>query len=73
VDEESWTGATNPLQPVPHPSCLPAQPLELAARPASDVGINPLQGRAQLLPTEMAVVVDPALDARVVHLGQIVQ
>ena len=73
VDEESWTGVTNPSQPVPRPFRLPAQSLELATRPASYIGIDPLQGRAQLLPTEMAVAVDPALDARIVYLGQIVQ
>src|SRR5208282_1231213 len=35
--------------------------------------VNPLQGRTQLRSVEVAVVVDPALNARVVHLGQIWQ
>ena len=46
------------------------QPLELPARPADDIGINPLEGRAQLRPIEVAVVVDPAFDIRIVRLGQ---
>src|SRR5207237_3154790 len=49
------------------------QPLELAARPADDIEIDPLQGRTQLHPVEVAVVVDPALNVRVVHLGEVLQ
>ena len=48
-------------------------PLELATCPPHDIGIDPLQGRTQLRPVEVAVVVDPAADARVVHLRQISQ
>ena len=44
VDEEGWTGVTNTSQPVPRTFRLPAQSLELATRPASDIGIDPLQG-----------------------------
>jgi len=47
-----------------------AHPLELAAYPPDDIGIDPLQGRTQLRLIEVAVVGDPAADARVVHLGQ---
>src|SRR5215831_8216308 len=50
-----------------------AQPFELAARPADDIEIDPLQGRTQLGPIEVAVVIDPALNVRVVHLGQVLQ
>jgi hypothetical protein len=49
------------------------QPFEFAARPADDLEVNPLQGRTQLRSVEVAVVVDPASNARVVHLGQIWQ
>src|SRR2546421_9526991 len=53
------------------PLGLATQPLELAARPADDIEIDPLQGRTQLRLVEVAVVVDPAANARVVHFGQI--
>src|SRR5882724_5106447 len=55
------------------PLGLATQPLELAARPADDIEIDPLQGRTQLRLVEVAVVVDPAANARVVHLGQVLQ
>src|SRR6516225_7820187 len=55
------------------PLGLPTQPLELAARPADDIEIDPLQGRTQLRLVEVAVVVDPAANAWVVHLGQLLQ
>ena len=50
-----------------------AHPRELATCPPDDISIDPLQGRTQLRPVEVAVVGDPAADARVVHLGQLVQ
>jgi hypothetical protein len=50
-----------------------AHRLELAPRPPNDIGIDPLQRRTQLRLVEVAVVVDPAADARVVHLGQVSQ
>src|SRR5947207_5480206 len=37
------------------------------------IAIDPLEGRAQVRPIELAVVVDPALDVRIVPLGQILQ
>src|SRR6516225_667554 len=55
------------------PLGLPTQPLELAARPADDIEIDPFQGWTQLRLVEVAVVVDPAANARVVHLGQVLQ
>src|ERR1700737_4700921 len=60
-------------QPVSRPLGLATQPLELAARPADDIEIDPLQGRTQLRLVEVAVVVDPAANARIVHLGQVLQ
>ena len=49
------------------------QPLEFPARPADDININPLEGRAQVRPIELAVVVDQAFDVRIVRLSQILQ
>src|SRR5206468_1092054 len=43
--------------PVSRSLGLPTQPLELAARPADDIEIDPLQGRTQLRLVEVAVVV----------------
>src|ERR1700704_3668282 len=50
-----------------------AHPLELAARPPNDIGIDPLQGRTQPRLVEVAVIGDPAANARVAHLGQLLQ
>src|ERR1700730_16024877 len=66
-------GTAKPRKPVSRPFGLVTQPLELPARPADDIDIDPLEGRAQLRPVEVAVVVDPALDIRIVRLGQILQ
>ena len=49
------------------------QPLELPARPADDIDIDPLEGRTQVRPVELTVVVDPAFDVRIVRLDQILQ
>jgi hypothetical protein len=46
---------------------------ELATCPPDDIGIDPFQGRTQLRLVEVAVVGDPAADARVVHLSQLSQ
>src|SRR5271154_6237131 len=59
--------------PVSCPLGPPTQPLELAARPADDIEIDPLQGRTQLRLVEVAVVVDPAANERVVPLGPVLQ
>jgi hypothetical protein len=50
-----------------------AEPLEFATRPADDKGIDPRQGRTQLRVIELAVVVYPAADARIVHCSQFLQ
>src|SRR5437868_10929051 len=71
--EQSRSCTAKPLKLVLRPFGLVTQPLELAARPAKDIDIDPLEGRAQLRPIELAVVVDPAFDVRIVRLGQILQ
>src|ERR1700757_467349 len=73
VGEECWIYPAEPVKPVSRPLGLATQPLELATRPADDIEIDPLQGRTQLRLVEVAVVVDPAANARVVHLGQVLQ
>src|SRR3974390_45156 len=50
-----------------------AHALELAACPPDDIGVDPLESGTQLRLVEMAVVGDPAANARIVHLGQIGQ
>src|SRR5882762_8652978 len=73
VGKERWICSAYPVKPVSRPLGLPTQPLELAARPADDIEIDPLQGRTQLRLVEVAVVVDPAANARVVHFGHVLQ
>src|ERR1700737_3069206 len=73
VGKEHWICSAQPVKPVSRPLGLATQPLELAARPADDIEIVPLQGRTQLRLVEVAVIVDPAANARVVHLGQVLQ
>src|SRR5271163_3775160 len=73
MSEERRICAAKPIKPVACSLGLSTQPLKFATRPADDIGIDPLQGRAQLRPIEVAVVVDPALDVRVVRLGKILQ
>src|ERR1700716_2855393 len=70
MSQECWVGTAQPVKPISRPFGLVAHPLELATCPPDDIGIDPLQGRTQLRLVEVAVVGDPASDARVVHLGQ---
>ncbi len=70
MSEERRICAAKPIKPVARSFGPATQPLEFAARPADDIEINPLQGRTQLRSVEVAVVVDPASNARVVHLSQ---
>src|SRR6201984_2194680 len=70
MGKERWVGAAEPVEPISRAFGLVAHPLELATRPPDDIGIDPFQGRTQLRPVEVAVVGDPAADARVVHLRQ---
>src|ERR1700704_4298628 len=60
-------------KPISRPFGLVTHPFEFTARSANDIEIDPLQGRTQLRPIEVAVVVDPALNVRVVHLGQFLE
>src|SRR5215211_4656965 len=68
VSEEGRICSAKPLKPVSRPFGLPTQPLEFAARPADDIDIDPFKGRTQLRPVEVTVVVDPALNVRIVRL-----
>ena len=73
MSEERWICAAKPSKPVSRPFGLATQPFEFAARPADDIEVNPRQGRTQLRSVEVAVVVDPASNARVAYPGQIWQ
>ena len=73
MGEEGRFEAAKPDKPISSPFGLMAKPLEFAARPANDIGIDPRQGRTQLRVIEVAVVVDPAANARVVHRRQVLQ
>ena len=73
MNEESWICAAKPLKPISRPFSVVAKPLKFTARPADDIEIDPLQGRTQLRAIEVAVVVDPASNVRVVHVGQVLQ
>ena len=73
MGEERRVCPTETLEPISSALGLVAHALELAARPPNDIGIDPLQGRTQLRLVEVAVVGDPAADARVVHRGQLGQ
>src|ERR1700747_2589777 len=70
MSKECWVGPAHPVEPISRALGLVTHPLELAAYPPDDIGIDPLQGPTQLRLLEVAVVDDPAADARVVHLGQ---
>ena len=73
MSEELRIRTNQSCKPVSRPFGLVTQSFELTTRPADDIEINPLQGRTQLRPIEVAVVVDPALNVRVVHLGQFLE
>src|SRR4029077_2349998 len=69
MSKECWVGPAYPVEPISRALGLVTHPLELAAYPPDDISIDPLQLRL----VEVAVVSDPAADARVVHLGQFAQ
>jgi hypothetical protein len=73
MSKEHWVSTGQPVKPISRTFGLVAHPFELARRPPDDIGIDPFQVQAQLRPIEVAVVVDPAADARIVHLGQLSQ
>ena len=73
MSEQSRIGTAKPRKPISRPFGLVTQPLELPARPADDIDIDPLEGGTQVRPIELAEVVDPACDVRIVRLSQIFQ
>ena len=73
MSEQSWGGAAKPVKPISRSFGFVTQPFELPARPANDIDIDPLEGGTQVGPVELAVVVDPTFDVRIVRLGQILQ
>src|SRR5215510_1617139 len=73
MGEECRVGAAKPVEPISSPLGLVAQSLVLPTCPPNDIGINPLQGRTQLRFVEVAVVENPAADARTMDRGQILQ
>ena len=68
MGEERGFGPAQPVKPISGTLGLVSQSLELSTHPPDDIGIDPLQGRMQLRLIEVAVVGDPAANARVVHL-----
>ena len=73
MSEELWIGATKPDKPISRTPSPMAKPLKLATSPADQKGIDPRQGGTQLRVIKVAVIVDPAADARIVHRCQILQ
>ena len=73
MSEQTGVGTAKPVKPISRSFGLVTQPFELSARPADDIDIDPPEGRAQLRPIELAVVVDPAFDVLIVLFGQILQ
>ena len=73
MGEELRIRSAEPVEPISCALGLIAQPLELAACPSDDIGIDPLESGTQLHLAEMAVAGDPAANARIVHLGQFSQ
>ena len=73
MGKEYWIRAAQPIEPIPRALGPMDHPLVFAATPSNDIGIDPFQGWTQLRRIEVAVVVDPVPDARVVHRGQIAE
>ena len=59
MGKECWVGPAYSVEPISRAFGLVTHPLELAAYPPDDIGIDPLQGWTQLRLVEVAVV-DPA-------------
>src|SRR5262245_47007354 len=68
MGEEYGVGSSNSDQPFSCSLGSPAQALVLPTCPADQVGIDAQQRWSQLLAIEVAEVVDPASDVRLVHL-----
>jgi hypothetical protein len=73
MGEEYRDGAASPHKLISRTFGLMSHPLELAAFPPNDIAIDPLQGRTHLHLTEVTVVDNPAADARIVRLGQLLR
>ena len=73
MSEELRLVATDAIKPCPHSLRLMAHPLEFAACPLDDIGVDPDEGRTQLRLIEVAVVGDPTTDVRIAHRRQILQ
>jgi hypothetical protein len=73
MGEEGWIGAAEPAQPISGAPSPMAKPLKLATSPADQKGIDPRQGGTQLRVIKVAIIVDPAADARIVHCSQVLQ
>src|ERR1700756_1633233 len=70
MGEERGFGTAQPVKPISGTLGLVSQSLELSTGPPDDIGIDPLQGGTQLRLVEVAVVGDPAANARIVHQDQ---
>ena len=73
MGEESGISADDPGHPVASAPRSLAQTLELDACPADQEGIDTGQRPVQCRLVEVTVVVDPTLDVRIEHPGQVVQ
>src|ERR1700741_2049414 len=62
MSEEFRIGEAHARQPIPRTLRPPPQTLEFAPCPANQEDVDTTQGRMELRPVEMAVVVDPATD-----------
>ena len=63
----------NARQPVSGSTLVPAQGLELSARPSRQSKVDALQGWIEGRRTEPSIVVDPAANVRVEHPREIIQ
>src|SRR3981081_3856526 len=73
MGKECWIRAAQPIEPISRALGPMDHPLVFAASPETELWIVPFQGWTQLRRIEVAVVVDPAPDVRVVHRGQIAE
>jgi Mechanosensitive ion channel len=69
MSKELRVRPAQPVEPVSRTLGLMNHPLEFAACPSNDLGIDPRQGRTQPRRIEVTVVGDPAANRRVVHRG----
>ena len=73
VREERRVGPDDPGEPLARSYRLVPEALVFAACPFPQVEVNPAQAVIQRRFVEVAVVVDPAPDARIEHSGQIIE